>query len=369
MDNKLKITSGYNFEGYNIVEYLGHYTGEYVLGTGFLSSLDASIADFIGSGSGLYKDKLQNAKRWAMESLTEKVGHTKANAIIGIDLGYTMFSNNMIGVIVSGTAVCIEPVKADESAVEVFHYNVSNYYPEFWFRPYAINCMKKNNGEALLQIEIMNYSNRPIDAVNVDIDLGTIFDDHLPLGDISFTDIHQIKSPSKKFQTEYVEVPIKSGLFKIIDRVYININKYISNGQLFRMTGKPIEVPLSKEQHNKLIDRYGDDVVCELNETDVEWICVCGTHNDIQSDICKICGREKEGKSLNQREILNNILKRAYDCATAREIYDMLTENLQDLHILPQSLMQTMKDNVQYEKLYGNMKDSSVTALKKYIEE
>ena len=59
MVNKLKMTSGYNFEGYHIVEYLGHYTGECVLGTGFLSNLEAGFADLKGSSSTLYKDKLE----------------------------------------------------------------------------------------------------------------------------------------------------------------------------------------------------------------------------------------------------------------------------------------------------------------------
>ena len=179
MVNKLKMTSGYNFEGYHIVEYLGHYTGECVLGTGFLSNLEAGFADLKGSSSTLYKDKLEYAKKSAMESLTEKLERTKANAIIGIDLEYTMFSNDMIGVIVSGTAVCIEPATNNaEGLGETFRYNVSNYYPEFWFRPYAINLMKRTGGEALLQIEIVNYTSHSIDAMNVDINLGTIFEDH-----------------------------------------------------------------------------------------------------------------------------------------------------------------------------------------------
>ena len=35
------LTSGYNFEGYVIKEYLGFCSGEYALGTGFLSSFGA----------------------------------------------------------------------------------------------------------------------------------------------------------------------------------------------------------------------------------------------------------------------------------------------------------------------------------------
>lgn len=47
----LIITSGFNFEGYRITKYIGFYSGECALGTGFLSSLEAGIADIFGSNS------------------------------------------------------------------------------------------------------------------------------------------------------------------------------------------------------------------------------------------------------------------------------------------------------------------------------
>ena len=40
------ITSGYNFEGYRITDYLGFCSGEAALGTGFLSSLGAGFSGY-----------------------------------------------------------------------------------------------------------------------------------------------------------------------------------------------------------------------------------------------------------------------------------------------------------------------------------
>lgn len=39
MRKDILMTSGYNFEGYTISNYLGVYSGECALGTGFLSTL------------------------------------------------------------------------------------------------------------------------------------------------------------------------------------------------------------------------------------------------------------------------------------------------------------------------------------------
>ena len=63
MENNIMITSGFNFEHYAITQYLGFCSGECVLGTGFLRSLGASIADFLGSTSSLYEGKLESAKK------------------------------------------------------------------------------------------------------------------------------------------------------------------------------------------------------------------------------------------------------------------------------------------------------------------
>ena len=102
------ITSGYNFEGYAIINYLGVYSGENVLGTGFLSEAAAAWSDFTGTSSGAFASKLGLAKEQAIIQLKQNCILHGANAIIGIDFDYLTFTNNMIGVIANGTAVWIE---------------------------------------------------------------------------------------------------------------------------------------------------------------------------------------------------------------------------------------------------------------------
>lgn len=102
------LTTGFNFEGYKITQYLEVISGEVVLGTGFLSELSASVADFLGSGAGMFETKLESAKTAAKEKLVLKSVECGGNAIIGVDFDYITFSNNMIGVIANGTSVRIE---------------------------------------------------------------------------------------------------------------------------------------------------------------------------------------------------------------------------------------------------------------------
>ena len=105
------VTTGYNFEGYRIVEYKKVISGSTVLGTGFLSEFSASISDFLGESSAAFAKKLESAKESAYDTMLSKAIVAGANAIIGVDFDYITFSNNMMGVVANGTAVVIEILK------------------------------------------------------------------------------------------------------------------------------------------------------------------------------------------------------------------------------------------------------------------
>lgn len=102
------MTSGYGFEGFSIVRYLGMVSGDYVLGTGFVSSAAAGISDIAGTESASYAEKLTLAKAKARGALAERAAELKANAIIGVD--YDVFTvKGLLGFSANGTAVVIEP--------------------------------------------------------------------------------------------------------------------------------------------------------------------------------------------------------------------------------------------------------------------
>lgn len=102
-----KQTTGYDFEGYSIIKYNGVVSSQIVLGTGFLSELSASFADFFGEESEKFAQKLERAKSVALEKLIDKSIRGGGNALIGIDFDYITFRDNMIGVIANGTSVVV----------------------------------------------------------------------------------------------------------------------------------------------------------------------------------------------------------------------------------------------------------------------
>ncbi len=102
------LTTGYNFDGFLIENYIGIVSGQVVLGTGFLSEFTASFADFFGEESYKFADKLEQAKNAAMKKLIDKSIEKGGNALIGVDFDYITFRNNMIGVVANGTSVRIK---------------------------------------------------------------------------------------------------------------------------------------------------------------------------------------------------------------------------------------------------------------------
>ena len=109
--NSIKKTTGYNFEGYTIVEYKDIISSEIVLGTGFLSDLSVQVNDLLGTTSTTYANKLSQAKQMALDELILNVGNKGGNAVLGIDFDIMTISSNMIVVSASGTVVVIEKIE------------------------------------------------------------------------------------------------------------------------------------------------------------------------------------------------------------------------------------------------------------------
>ncbi len=102
------MTTGYNFEEYKIIKYNKVICAETVIGTGFFSEFSASLSDFFGVEDEGFASKLDEARSSATYKLIRKAINVNANAILGLDFDYALFSKNIIAVIVNGTAVTVE---------------------------------------------------------------------------------------------------------------------------------------------------------------------------------------------------------------------------------------------------------------------
>jgi uncharacterized protein YbjQ (UPF0145 family) len=109
--SKIIVTTTHSIDGYRVFKYLGIESVEVVIGTGPWSEFSGDLADFLGRRSKGFEAKLQEAKDAAFQLLKLKAAEKGAHAVIGIDMDYTEFSSNRIGVIVNGTLVQLTQLK------------------------------------------------------------------------------------------------------------------------------------------------------------------------------------------------------------------------------------------------------------------
>lgn len=104
----IKVTTTFNFEGYNIIDYRGIVSAETVLGTGLISEVSAFHADLSGSTSNAFEEKIEDAKENVIHKVLLKTHNINCNAIIGFNFNMSIFSGNLIAILATGTAVIIE---------------------------------------------------------------------------------------------------------------------------------------------------------------------------------------------------------------------------------------------------------------------
>ena len=113
--DKIPATTTNSIDGYTVDKYISIESVEIVIGTGPISEFTSEISDLFGKRSSAYEIKLANAKKTALKKLKMIADELGGNAIIGVDLDFTEFTGNKIGVIISGTIVhIVRQVMTDE---------------------------------------------------------------------------------------------------------------------------------------------------------------------------------------------------------------------------------------------------------------
>lgn len=315
------MTTGFDFQGYNIKEYLGVCSGECALGTGFLSSLEAGFADFLGSNSSMYSDKLRGAKEYALNQLVNDVKEKGGNAIIGLNINYATFSADIMGVIATGTAVIIAPVDSIHSALTnrnklPIHMATSG----LTFCPQNI-YVTKNSNACDLSLEIFCVEQPAPTHILADISTVSFFDETTTYSQISFL---QLKEATSNL---YLSQPMPSAIpYDILyNSKYVNvyIKKYVSNNNVVC----PGDQPLSSTTEQ--IDKMKDDLSLIFNK--------------------------------------QKLIKALSSLSNAGEIYKYIVEHQREYGI-PTALIVQLESLIAFERLYGSMKESAIKKISEYEE-
>ena len=375
VDEKMKklmkthmVTTGYNFDGYKITSYLNVISAEVVLGTGIFSSLGSQFADLTGTRSGSYERKLESAKENALNELKKQAEFLGGNAIIGIDIDYTTFTSDILGVVANGTAVVIEPEKStvsNEKYIPVLSYNTK--------LPFNIcNVVLRaddifQNYSAALEIKSYNDAGK-IKAIISDIEFKTIFNENINLKDNIFA-VNQ-KYDDLLYSTDFIKVPCDQLRIDLIQKAFVKVRKVIYYGDetIIDMEDTIEQNQISQipvNQLEALRQNYGRDVICNTQVNEYSWICYCGMENSRRVIECERCHRKdnsiKKSTSLGDSVLKGNIIDTAISKKTAREIYEYVSSlNMKELEDLEYEL----KTLVRKESLFDeNQKEEAIETI------
>jgi len=101
------LTTTPSIEGRPVQSYHGIVTGEAIVGAHIFKDLFAGIRDIVGGRSGTYEKTLGDARKMALDELSQAAAALGADAVLGVDLDYEVLGahNGMLMVTASGTAV------------------------------------------------------------------------------------------------------------------------------------------------------------------------------------------------------------------------------------------------------------------------
>lgn len=368
------MTSSPNIEGYNIVQYLGHFSVPVVIGTGIFSNLDTSIADFLGSHGTSYMAKLERAEYEGKNYLMQKAASIGGNAVISIDVDYTTFSNDVIGVIVGGTVV--KAVKSiDQQISKSFVSNI--YSPDSELVITDVDTVQIiNSNKIFASIRGKKYCSEDITAIELIPEYTTIFSEKKHFPEMQYTELEF--DDEGNLTSEYIELPIDIKEFKAINLFNLHIKRYIKENEV--VENNHLSDSISEIDNRTMMilrKKYGSDSFIIPFKKEGHWYCTCGTRNSLNDNKCIHCHKEIDLSQL-RREYAENSSKEDFSLIdhmyklesfdTAREIYDYIEKiSKKNPSETLDHILHEMNNLVRSERLYGNMKESAIQQIQKIL--
>lgn len=119
----LMLTTGTNFDGYIVKDYIDILCEEVVFKNSFWKRLDATFEDL--GNAFTFKDTelsganklISNAREYVVEKFKQKAAQLGANAVLGVEFE-SSFGSDIVRVSVSGTAVRIEKIDNTNNSLD-----------------------------------------------------------------------------------------------------------------------------------------------------------------------------------------------------------------------------------------------------------
>ena len=361
---EIMFTSGFDFEGYEIKEYLGFVSAQTVLASNILKGIATGVTEMSDAESEKLTSKLEQANDIAMEKIKKIAQNRKADAVIGLELNYTQFGNNSVGTVVSGTAVRLQKKVVEEHIISKELY-VSNYYNRLVPRPVRIT-LTGNQKDVKISTSFYNYNMDDIKAIRADVELTNLYEEKLLLKNLDFV---FERGNVTLIESNPIDCKLPAKDILLIKDSKVTISKYVTSRGVFACNDLPINVDMPLHRLAALKEKRGIDAVEKYKTDGMIWTCNCGYVNEAGSEECMVCSRKQEDMKSTSKFNPDEMIAKMQTKEYVIEIKDVLMEYIKDIDSeYRMELLEIMESGLQYEKTRGNMKDTVIEKVEKVFE-
>lgn len=371
---QITVTTGYNFEGYKIEEYLGLASGEIALNTNYLRDTRMNLGDLFEIGTYVEENgavgreresqtnKLENARRIAISRLVTSAKERGANAVIGVDVDYITI-NEVLGVVAMGTAVRIKAKNPDTGENYSYSFPVGSYSTNEKLRPCFVSVQSaQQENESFLSVVFHNYSDLPVGEISVDVEIKNEQNETVYFPGLQF---RNLRTADRRIESELVAVPAKEEDFTSVCLCSVQVLRYKAGNVWVEGAGDSQVTTLTMQQLTDHKSVFGQDAVTVGETTDNRWKCVCGAFN-AEGELCNLCGRTVE--ATNAVNNFEQIIATFEQEERAKGIYERLLsfENSIAPPVFAE-LSKELKRITMNERMYGNSKADALIVVKKLL--
>ena len=105
--NDIIITTTPGIEGKPVREYRGIITGQVAAGVNVFKDIFSGLRNIVGGRSSALQETMKKMREEALADLEEEASRRGANAVVGVTLDFDEYSEGMLLLTISGTAVVV----------------------------------------------------------------------------------------------------------------------------------------------------------------------------------------------------------------------------------------------------------------------
>lgn len=361
-NGELMLTTGSNFEGYFVEEYLGIVSQEMVFKNSFVSSLTANLSDFLESFSfqehvvGGATSLIENAKKNILDSFCIKAKKMGANAVLGIDFECS-FGAEIVRFSVNGTAIRVKKIEQLKNRPLQKKLPVINYTLDSNFR--ICNCFLSfdmQEGVAEIQLQLAVLKGEVPDAVRAQIHLKSIWGDDIPLETLSF---YGFTKNGTLYESNWQTICLPLNQYNDTVAAKCIVSNILCSDEMICLTSEYLDVELPVQQLEELRKLSYEYAICDAHNDENGWKCICGHHNTANSNICSFC----EYMNRSVMSIEDDLIASCEKMNTASEIYDYAEQKLVSAGTAYEKLLEKLKSAKDLERLYGNNRNGAIKII------